>query len=46
MLRKPVLSEVSLSIEPRAVMMLHDNRILDVADRILQMEDGSLQTAS
>jgi putative ABC transport system ATP-binding protein len=26
------------------LMVTHDNRILDVADRILAMEDGSLKT--
>lgn len=25
-------------------MVTHDNRILDVADRIIQMEDGQLKT--
>ena len=26
------------------LMVTHDNRVLDIADRILKMEDGRLQT--
>jgi putative ABC transport system ATP-binding protein len=37
-----LLREVALSQERAVIIVTHDNRIFDLADRILQMEDGRI----
>jgi len=37
-----LLREVALGAERAVIVVMHDNRIFDMADRILAMEDGHI----